>query len=251
MLSTHLRHLPEPRSRPQSPATRRENPEPPARPAPSAPAPHPAPTRAAGAPASPGPTPPASTQVLLRSPAAARGGPSWHSLCPITPRRLPGLPAPGNRGETRPGPPARATLAPAATPRGSACGAPHPRVATCPAPSPHGSAGPERARAGLPSRRPAAAASPAAGSSFSAARTQPLPGARKHRLRGLGALGRAGRGTCSPGGRRRRRRSLCACAASRAGSRGAPRAARGNGRERELAAARLLRGGRPCGRRVA
>nr|XP_044612414.1 translation initiation factor IF-2-like [Equus asinus] len=74
------------------------------------------------------------------------------------------------------------------------------RAATCPAPSLPGGAGPADAR-------------------------------RRRRLRGLGALGRAGRGTRS-GGRRRRRRHgrLCACAASRARTRGAPQAVRGNGR---------------------
>ena len=97
---------------------------------------------------SPGPRPlarPASGS--LEPGRAARGGPSWRGLSPIiTPRRLQGLPAPGNSGETRPGTPALATIRllgypPQAGHRNSTL-----RVATCPAPSQPGSAGRVEAR---------------------------------------------------------------------------------------------------------
>lgn len=191
--------------------------------------------------------------VVLRSRAAAPGGSSWHSLCPITPRRLGDSPPPETAGKLgrgrQPGP----LSASSATPRRSAFGTPHPRAATCPVPSPHGSAGPEGARWGplqkalrrsLTCRRLLPSAPPGHSTflgheSTGFAAWAPLAG-----------TGRDRRGTCSRG-RRRRHGRICACATSRAGSRGALHAARGNGRERELAPAPLLRRGRPCRRRVA
>lgn len=154
--------------------------------------------------------------------AVAWGGPSWPSLSSITPRRLRGLPAPGNRGETRPGCRPRPLSASSDTPRRPAFGTPHPAL--------------------LPARRPPRPGARAAGRraqgssakgpwppltcrrSFSATGTRSLPGAWTHRLRGLGALGGARRGAGSRG--RRRRGPLCACAASGLGL-GGRRAQRG------------------------
>lgn len=51
-----------------------------------------------------------STAVALRSRGGGTGRPFPSGLSPITPRRLRGLPAPGNRRETRPRMPAQATL---------------------------------------------------------------------------------------------------------------------------------------------
>ncbi|XP_033094595.1 translation initiation factor IF-2-like [Trachypithecus francoisi] len=71
----------------------------------------PAPTQAAVAPAVPrAQTPRASTQTILRGPGGGAGRLSKGSLSPTTSRRLRGLPAPGNRRETRPGTPVAATL---------------------------------------------------------------------------------------------------------------------------------------------
>lgn len=84
--------------------------------APTPPPPHPQP-------AVPGPRAPALPRKWLSGArAAARGGPSRRSLAPNTPRRLGGLPAPGNRGETRPGMPTRPLSASSATPRRPAIG---------------------------------------------------------------------------------------------------------------------------------
>lgn len=178
------------------------------------------------------------------------GGQSWRGLSPIiTPRRLRGLPAPGNRGEARPGTPAPATFRllgdpPQASQRHSAF-----RVATCPAPSQPGSAGPAAARRRVPPRkalhrrltcrllhlqchpdtapswgmkapasRPARPQHSRAGDLLSRPPPPPRSDLRLRRLRGLVSRGAA----CSD-----------------------------NGREREPARAPVLSRIRPCGRRVA
>lgn len=214
MLSIYLRHLPAraPFSPRRSPSSRR----PAAAPAP--PCPHPG----GGRPGSPeGPDPRASPRWFSGARAVAWGGPSWPNLSPpITPRRFRGLPAPGNRGETRPGRRPRPLSASSETPRRPAFGAPHPAWLPAPRPPRTGARAPRRRARGASAKRPPPPLT--CRRSFSATRARPLPGAWTHRLRGLGALGGAGRGTGSRG----RRGPLCACAACGLGL-GGRRALRG------------------------
>lgn len=107
---------------------------------------------------------------------AAQGGSSWRNLS-IRPRRLRGLPAPGNRGETRPGTPAPPLSASSATPRRRALGTQHLRAATCPARSPCRSAGPAGARRRAPARKALCRTLTCRPLPVSATRTQPLCGA--------------------------------------------------------------------------
>ena len=186
MSSIHRRHLPRSRALPPpwrqtplqtpdlgSPPTPPQSPREPS----SSPLP-PIPTHAGSPWRSPGPRPLAlpSTAVALRSPGGCAGRPFPAGPLPASyPAGSWGLPAPANLRETRPGMPAPSTLRlpgdpPQAGRRNSAL-----PVATCPAPARPGSR--SRRGAGFLRQRSSAAHSPAARSSFSATRAQPLPGA--------------------------------------------------------------------------
>lgn len=144
-------------------------------PAPSRPCPLPDGLRRGG-PRGPDPSRPASAS--LEPGRAGRGGQSPRGLSPIiTPRRLWGLPAPGNRGETRPGMPAPATFRLLGYPRRRAIGTQPSELLSVRRPLTPEREAERRRRAGLVRERPSAAHSPAACSTFSATQTQPLPGA--------------------------------------------------------------------------
>lgn len=176
---------------------------------------------------------------------AAQGGSSWRNLS-IRPRRLRGLPAPGNRGETRPGTPAPPLSASSATPAGGPS-----ELSTyeqLPAQRrPRAAARDPRGRdAGLLRGRPCAAHSPAGRSPSAPPGHSPFAG---HESAGFAAWAPS----AAPGGVLAPRAPpppRPALRLRRRVSRGAARAG-GNVRERELAPAPRLRGGRPWGRGVA
>lgn len=258
MSSIHLRHLP--RSRvlpppwPQTPLQTPDlgsSPTPPQSPRePSSSSLPPIPTHARSPWRSPGPRPLAlpSTAVAPRSPGGSAGRPFPAGPLPASyPAGSWGLPAPANRRETRPGMPALSTLRLPGDPPQAGRRNPALRVATCPAPSRPGSSGRPEARRRVPPPKVLCRTLTCCPIFLQRHPSTAPSWGMKAPASGLVSLGRAGRGTGSRG----HRRLVCACAGSGARSPGAPPAARGNGRERELALAPRLTRGRPCGQRVA